>query len=54
VTGIRRDPWAESHRIAVEQAKPEGERGHYLYPALYGHPEDKNTEMSRDTELRRR
>ena len=53
VTGIRRDPWAESHRIAVEQAKPEGERGHYLYPELYGHPE-KNTEMSRDTEFRRR
>ncbi|MFE6922874.1 hypothetical protein ACFVAV_17710 [Nocardia sp. NPDC057663] len=32
VTGVRRDTWADQHRIAVEEDKPEGERGHYLQP----------------------
>jgi hypothetical protein len=36
VTGIRQDPWANAHRIPVEQAKPEIERGLYLHPELYG------------------
>jgi len=40
VTGIRRDPWAESHRIPVEQDKPRHERGKYTHPALYGQPEE--------------
>jgi hypothetical protein len=32
VTGIRQDPFAEAHRIAVEEDKPEAERGTYLHP----------------------
>jgi trimeric autotransporter adhesin len=36
VTGIRRDPYAETYRIPVEQEKPAGERGYYLHPELYG------------------
>jgi hypothetical protein len=36
VTGIRKDPWAEAHRIPVEQDKPGAERGRYLHPELYG------------------
>jgi hypothetical protein len=36
VTGIRKDPWAEAHRIPVEEDKPEVDRGHYLHPELYG------------------
>jgi hypothetical protein len=36
VTGIRQDPYAEAHRIPVEEDKPEEERGRYLYPELYG------------------
>ncbi len=38
VTGIRKDPYAERHRIPVEHEKPAAERGKYLHPELYGHP----------------
>jgi len=38
VTGIRHDAYAEAHRIPVEEDKPAGERGTYLYPELYGQP----------------
>jgi hypothetical protein len=47
VTGIRKDPYAEQHRIPVEQDKSAEERGYYLYPDVYGQPNtmsvDKNT-----------
>lgn len=36
VTGTRKDPWAEGNRIVVEEEKPEGEVGTYLYPEGYG------------------
>jgi hypothetical protein len=38
LTGIRHDPYAETHRIAVEQVKPASELGTYLHPELYGQP----------------
>jgi hypothetical protein len=38
VTGIRKDPWANAHRIQVEEDKPDKERGYYIYPELYGQP----------------
>lgn len=38
VTGIRKDPWANAHRIQVEEDKSDKERGYYMYPNLYGHP----------------
>jgi len=38
VTGIRQDPYAEQHRIPVEEDKPPEERGAYLYPEGYGLP----------------
>jgi hypothetical protein len=38
VTGIRKDPWANAHRVQVEGAKPDNERGYYIYPHLYGQP----------------
>jgi hypothetical protein len=41
VTGIRKDPWANAHRISVEEDKPDKERGYYIYPDLYGQPEEK-------------
>jgi hypothetical protein len=41
VTGIRKDPWANAHRIEVEENKPTKESGYYLHPDLYGKPEDK-------------
>jgi hypothetical protein len=36
VTGIRKDPYAHAHRIQPEVPKPEGERGNYLHPEVYG------------------
>jgi hypothetical protein len=41
VTGIRKDPWANDHRIEVEEDKPDKERGYYLHSDLYGQPEEK-------------
>ncbi|HET6807973.1 MAG TPA: hypothetical protein VFH28_02845 [Nitrososphaera sp.] len=41
VTGIRKDPWANAHRISVEEDKPANERGNYIYPELYGQPKEK-------------
>jgi len=41
VTGIRKDPWANAHRIEVEEDKPAKEREYYLHPDLYGQPEEK-------------
>jgi hypothetical protein len=40
VTGIRKDPWANAHRIQVEEDKPANERDYYIYPDLYGQPEE--------------
>jgi hypothetical protein len=39
VTGIRQDAWADAHRIAVEELKPESERGRYLHAVELGQPE---------------
>ncbi len=39
VTGIRRDAWANAHRIPVEVEKPASERGRYLAPKEHGMPE---------------
>jgi hypothetical protein len=41
VTGIRKDPWANANRIQIEEDKPARERGYYIYPDLYGQPEEK-------------
>jgi len=43
VTGIRRDAYAEAHRIPVEEEKTGKERGRYLYPELYGQPKGDST-----------
>jgi hypothetical protein len=47
VTGVRQDPWANAHRIPVEQAKPDVERGSYLHPELYGAPAEKGVLWAR-------
>jgi hypothetical protein len=36
LTGIRHDPYADKHRIQVEEEKPANERGTYLHPDAYG------------------
>jgi hypothetical protein len=38
VTGIRKDGWAEKHRIPVELEKTPAERGKYLHPEVFGAP----------------
>jgi len=48
VTGIRKDAFANTHRIPVEQAKTPTEQNHYLEPELFGQPESqaiKNTHL---------
>jgi hypothetical protein len=39
VTGIRHDPYANAHRIPVEEDKPADERGMYLHPTEWSQPE---------------
>jgi hypothetical protein len=38
VTGVRRDPYAEQHRLLPEEPKGSAERGKYLHPELYAQP----------------
>ncbi len=40
VTGIRQDAYANAHRIPIEQEKSAAEKGHYIRPELFGHPEE--------------
>jgi len=47
VTGIRQDPYANLHRIKVEEDKPADERGLYLHPDAYGQPEEKGISYSK-------
>jgi hypothetical protein len=42
VTGIRKDPWAAENRIVVEEKKNQTLQGFYLYPELYGIPENRS------------
>ncbi len=39
VTGVRDDPYARKYRIPTVVDKEEDEKGKYLHPELYGHPE---------------
>jgi hypothetical protein len=54
VTGIRQDPWANAHRIVVEEEKPAEERGTYLHPAEWGQPADRDAALLHEPELARR
>jgi hypothetical protein len=47
VTGIRHDPYANEHRIPVEENKAPEEKGLYLYPTEYGQPESKGIDYQR-------
>jgi hypothetical protein len=46
VTGIRQDPWANAHRIPVEVAKAQADRGLYLHPELFGAPPEKSVALA--------
>ena len=54
VTGIRQDPWANAHRIPVEEQKDARERGHYIHPELYGAPEEASIAWARHPETMKR
>ena len=51
VTGIRKDAFANKHRIPVEQEKPTAERGAYLHPEAYGKPEEMGISWRRNREI---
>ena len=51
VTGVRQDVFAKAHRIAVEEDKPEKERGYYLHPELFNQPEERGIEWARQPRL---
>jgi hypothetical protein len=40
VTARRNDPYMRAHPYVVEKDKPEGERGYYTDPSLYGAPKE--------------
>jgi hypothetical protein len=42
VTGVRKDAWAEAHRVPVEEEKPAEEQGTYLHAEEWGQPEERS------------
>jgi hypothetical protein len=53
VTGVRKDPRAEAHRLVVEQNKLAHERGYYVDPELYGRPNEQRLGWVRNPEWMR-
>ena len=51
VTGIRKDAFAQAHRIQVEELKPERERGKYMHPVENGVSETLGKNYKRMQEL---
>jgi hypothetical protein len=51
VTGIRQDPYANAHRIPVEEDKPQDERGKYLHPTEWGQPASLGVDYERQQSL---
>ena len=54
VTGIRQDAWANTHRTPVELDKPDGEKGFYLHPELYGAAPEQGIIWARNPEMMKR
>ncbi|HWC75864.1 MAG TPA: hypothetical protein VG778_00285 [Blastocatellia bacterium] len=42
VTGVRKDAFANKHRITVEEMKPEALRGKYLHPDAFNQPAERS------------
>ena len=51
LTGIRKDPYAEKHRIPVEEDKPDEERGTYLHAESWGVSPERGRDHRRDAAL---
>jgi trimeric autotransporter adhesin len=54
VTGIRQDPWANAHRIPVEEEKEARLKGFYIHPELYRAPPEKQIEWARHPQTMKR
>jgi hypothetical protein len=52
LTGIRKDAWANAHRIPVEEDKPAAERGLYLHPVENGQPAAKGIDAVRNEAMK--
>jgi hypothetical protein len=52
VTGVRKDAFARTHRMEVEEEKPPEKRGTYLHPGAFGQPETRGEDYSRSEALR--
>jgi hypothetical protein len=52
LTGIRKDAWADAHRIPVEEEKPTAERGLYLHPTENGQPAAKGIDAVRNAAMK--
>jgi hypothetical protein len=46
LTGVRKDAYAEAHRIQVEETKPVAERGSYLHPEAFGKSAEKSVQQT--------
>ena len=49
VTGVRNDPYTQSHRATAEQDKSDDNKGRYIHPESYGQPDSKG--LTSATEL---
>jgi hypothetical protein len=46
LTGVRKDAYAEAHRVQVEEMKPVAERGSYLHPEAFGKSAEKGAQQA--------
>jgi hypothetical protein len=46
LTGVRKDAYAETHRVQVEEMKPVAERGSYLHPEAFGKSAEKGVQQA--------
>jgi len=54
LTGIRKDAWANAHRIPVEEVKPTDERGLYVHPTENGQPAARGIDAVRNAAIKAR
>ncbi len=48
LTGVRKDAYAETHRVQVEEMKPVAERGSYLHPEAFGKTRGKGVQRANE------
>jgi hypothetical protein len=48
LTGVRKDAYAEAHRVQVEELKPVAERGSYLHPEAFAKTAGKDVRQTNE------